>query len=273
MLLRAARERLGLDIAYLTKFIDGHERIDLVEGDSEPFAFGETTRIPFEETYCRRMVEGTAPNVVRDASREPRMQDLVVAEALGSYLGVPVLLSDGRVYGALCCAGSDVNEALSDDDEAYLRLLADGLASMVEQDGDASAAPSAVDGVFELTLWFAGITRAPASARSSLAALEPIIGADLLQSLRLVVTELITNSIRHAGIDERAVIGLDIRVEDGLLRCTVSDPGRGFEKPDVVRPHQDRAGGFGLVILESVSSDWGVTRDDLFRVWFDVPVR
>ena len=271
-LLRAARERLGVDIAYLTKFTEGHERIDVMEGDSAPFAFGEASRIPLAETYCQRMVEGTAPGRVPDVSQEPRMQDLAVAQELGCYLGVPVRLSDGRVYGALCCAASDPNESLSDDDEDYVRLLADGLATMVEQNGDASAAPAVGDDGFELMLWFAGVVQAPASARAALAALDSHVGEDQLQSLRLVVTELITNSIRHAGIDARGVIGLNLRVENGLLRCTVSDPGPGFEKPDMVRPHQDRAGGFGLVILESISSSWGVTRDELFRVWFEVPV-
>ena len=271
-LLRAARERLGVDIAYLTKFTEGHERIDFMEGDSAPFAFGEASRIPLEETYCRRMVEGTAPGRVPDTAREPRMRDLTVAEDLGCYLGVPVRLSDGRVYGALCCAASDPNESLSDDDETYVRLLANGLATMVEHDGDASTAPAVGENGIELMLWFAGVLQAPASARAALSALEAHVGEDQLQALRLVVTELLTNSIRHAGIDERAVIGVHLRVEDGLLRCTVSDPGAGFEKPEVVRPHQDRAGGFGLVILESVSSDWGVMRDELFRVWFEVPI-
>ncbi len=59
---------------------------------------------------------------------------------------------------------------------------------------------------------------------------------------------------------------------DGLLRCTVSDPGPGFEKPEVVKPHDDRPGGFGLVILDSVSERWGLTRDELFRVWFEIAV-
>lgn len=271
-LLRAARERLGVDIAYLTKFTEDYERIDVMEGDSAPFAFGEASRIPFEDTYCQRMVEGTAPGLVPDTSREPRMQDLAVAADLGCYLGVPVRLSDGRVYGALCCAASGPNDSLSDDDETYVRLLAEGLATMVEHDGDASAAPAVGDDGVELMLWFAGVLKAPASARAALSALEGHVGEDQLQSLRLVVTELITNSIRHAGIDERAVIALSLRLDDGLLHCAVSDPGPGFEKPDVVRPHQDRAGGFGLVILESISSTWGVTRDELFRVWFEVPI-
>jgi anti-sigma regulatory factor (Ser/Thr protein kinase) len=88
----------------------------------------------------------------------------------------------------------------------------------------------------------------------------------------LVVTELITNAIRHSAMDEQGVVSLDIRLRGGVLRCTVSDPGSGFEKPEVVRPHADRPGGFGLVILESVSDRWDVTHDELFRVWFELAV-
>lgn len=271
-LLKEARERLGADIAYFTRFTEGHELIDVLEGDSSSFDFDEGTAIPFEETYCRRMVEGTAPGVVPDTSCEPRMADLAIAKALGSYVGVPVKLANGRIYGAVCCAAADPDETLNSDTEAYVRSLAEGLAIAVGVREDSDAAPEASDGVVEFTLWFAGVTRAPASARSSLSALEPYVGADQLQSLQLVVTELITNSIRHSGIDEQAVIALDITLRDGVLRCTVSDPGRGFEKPDVVKPHTDRPGGFGLVILDSIASSWGVTRDELFRVWFEAPV-
>ncbi len=271
-LLSAAREQLCVDIAYFTKLTEGAERIDYMAGDRARFAFGEGTAIPLDETYCRRVIEGTAPNVVPDAACEPRMQDLPVTHVLGSYLGVPVRLSDGRIYGTVCCASQDPNEGLTEAAEARIRGLAEGLATLVETDDQAAAAPALAGDRLELRLWFAGVTRAPASARASLAVLEPHLGEDRLQSLRLVITELITNSIRHSRIDEQGVVGLDIRLTDGVLRCTVSDPGPGFEKPEVVKPHDDRAGGFGLVILDSVSDRWGVARDELFRVWFELTV-
>ncbi len=272
-LLRAAREQLSVDIAYFTKFSEGTEQINFLEGDSTTFTFGEGTAIPLDETYCKRVIEGTAPSIVPDASREPRMQDLAVADALGSYLGVPVRLSDGRIYGAVCCASHDRNETLSTAAQERIRSLAEILAKVVETDGDDAAAAPAVGGeALELRLWFAGVTRAPSAARASLSVLEPHLDEDRLQTLRLVITELITNSIRHSGIDEQGVVGLGIRLQDGVLRCTVSDPGAGFEKPEVVKPHSDRPGGFGLVILESVSSSWGVTQDELFRVWFELSV-
>lgn len=273
-LLRAAREQLSVDIAYFTKFTEGAERIGVLDGDSTPFGFGEGSAIPLDETYCRRMIEGTAPGIVPDAGTEPRMQDLAVADALGSYLGVPVQLSDGRIYGAVCCASQGPDEGLTVAARNRLRVLADGLATLVERgNGDASAvAPAVGPKALELRLWFAGVTRAPGGARASLSVLEPHLDEDRLQTLRLVITELITNSIRHSRIDAEGVVGLDIRLGDGVLRCTVSDPGPGFEKPEVVKPHDDRPGGFGLVILDSVSDRWGLTRDELFRVWFEIAV-
>ena len=273
-LLQAAREHLCVDIAYFTKFTEGAEHIAFVEGDTGPFSFGEGSAIPLEETYCRRMVEGTAPSLVPNTAHEPRMQDLDVAQTIGSYLGVPVRLSDGRIYGAVCCASPDPNESLTDAAEARIRILAAGLATLVEDDDPerAAAAPSVRGDSVRLTLWFAGVDRAPSSARAALSVLDTHLDEERVQSLRLVITELITNSIRHSGMDEEAVVGLDIRLQDGVLRCTVSDPGSGFAKPEVVKPHQDRPGGFGLVILDSVADSWGVEHDELFRVWFELAV-
>jgi anti-sigma regulatory factor (Ser/Thr protein kinase) len=266
--------QLCVDIAYFTKFTEGAERIDYLEGDDSPFSFGEGTAIPLDETYCRRLIEGTAPSVVPDTAREPRMRDLPAADALGSYLGVPVTLSDGRIYGTVCCASQDPNGALTQAAEMRIRRLAEGLATLVEDvDGDGTAAaPSVGADSFELRLWFAGVARAPSSARAALSVLEPLLDEDRLRSLRLVITELITNSIRHSDMDEEGVVGLDVRLQDGVLSCTVSDPGAGFEKPEVVRPHADRPGGFGLVILDSVSDRWDVARDELFRVSFELRV-
>ena len=271
-LLQAAREQLCVDIAYFTRFTEGAERIDFLAGDSVPFTFGEGSAIPLDETYCRRVIEGTAPNIVPDAAREPRMQDLTVAETIGSYLGVPVRLSDGRIYGAVCCASQVPNESLDRTAEARIRTLAEVLSTVVEHDGRASAAaaPSVEPDALELRLWFAGVTRAPSSARAALSVLDSYLDEDRLQSLRLVITELITNSIRHSAMDEQGVVGLDIRLQAGVLRCTVSDPGAGFERPEVVKPHDDRPGGFGLVILDSISDSWGVAHDELFRVWFEL---
>jgi GAF domain-containing protein len=51
------------------------------------------------------VLEGRIPDVVPDAKREHATKNLrVTSEAdMGSYCAVPLVLSDGRLYGTLCC--------------------------------------------------------------------------------------------------------------------------------------------------------------------------
>jgi anti-sigma regulatory factor (Ser/Thr protein kinase) len=272
-LLDTARRQLGVDIAYFSKLSADGQHVQCLVGNSGPYSFGEGSVIPLEETYCRRMVEGTAPGLVPDAAVEPRMQDLGVAGTLGSYLGVPVRLPDGRIYGSVCCASRTPSPEWDSKDRAYLQLLADSVGALVASDPEAGADAVDEDRALRLSLWFTGVARAPTSARASLSTLEPFLGGELLQSLRLLITELMTNCIRHAGVDEHTAIGLEVCLSPDRLRCVVADPGPGFERPEVIQQHADRPGGFGLVILDSIADHWGLTRDELFRVWFDVDVQ
>lgn len=270
-LLESARRQLGVDVAYVSKFSGGRQHVQCLAGDGERFSFKEGSAFGLEQTYCRRMVEGTAPGLVPDTSVEPRMQDLAGADALGAYLGVPVRLLDGRIYGSLCCVSRAAEPEWDNKDEAYLQLLADSLGALLDS-SEPAAEPVDEDRVMRLSLWFTGVPRAPTSARASLATLEPFVSDKLLAGLRLLITELMTNCIRHAGVDEQSAMGLSIHLSQEKLRGVVSDSGPGFERPDVVAPHADKPGGFGLVILDSISDRWGLARDELFRVWFEVDV-
>jgi len=72
------------------------------------------------------------------------------------------------------------------------------------------------------------------------------------EHLALVVSELVTNSIRHAGIAAGDPIELELASEDGNVWVSVQDGGSGFD------PQTDRDGGFGLSIIAAVADDWGV---------------
>ena len=59
-----------MDIAYYSELAEGQQVVRSVRGDSDSFHFGEGTRVPLEETYCRRMLTGVVPNVIPDARRD-----------------------------------------------------------------------------------------------------------------------------------------------------------------------------------------------------------
>jgi anti-sigma regulatory factor (Ser/Thr protein kinase) len=87
--------------------------------------------------------------------------------------------------------------------------------------------------------------------------------------LELLVTELLTNSVRHAGLGDDEAIRLRVAARPPELRVEVSDRGPGFE-PSVVEPPSGAPGGRGLLLVDRLSRRWGVARDECTRVWFDL---
>jgi anti-sigma regulatory factor (Ser/Thr protein kinase) len=99
-------------------------------------------------------------------------------------------------------------------------------------------------------------------------ALGPALPASAKNDLRLIVSELVTNVVRHAGLHPDQELQLRGLVGEGRLRVEVSDPGRGFE-PDV-SPSSDRASGWGLYILDQLAHRWGTVRNEPNVVWFEL---
>lgn len=99
-------------------------------------------------------------------------------------------------------------------------------------------------------------------------ALGPALPASTANDLRLIVSELVTNVVRHAGLDPREEMELRGELGEGCLRVEVSDPGRGFD-PEVV-PAPDRGSGWGLYILDRLAQRWGTVRNEPNIVWFEL---
>jgi anti-sigma regulatory factor (Ser/Thr protein kinase) len=108
------------------------------------------------------------------------------------------------------------------------------------------------------------------AARRSLDRLESHLLPEKLEDVRLVVSELVTNSVRHAGLSPDEQISLAVVILDGSVRGRVCDPGPGFEKPSAPRPRTDLSGGWGLPIVERISARWGVERNGCACVWFEI---
>jgi GAF domain-containing protein len=129
--LSAARERLGMDAAYLTT-MDSQQTIEAVVGETNaPLAAGMV--IPLERTYCARMLSGEIPNVVRDTRAHPAIRDLGATRYIGAYVGVPVRLSDGRLHGTLCCVSNEPRDGIGEEELRFMQVLAAIVAARVEQ--------------------------------------------------------------------------------------------------------------------------------------------
>jgi HD-GYP domain-containing protein (c-di-GMP phosphodiesterase class II) len=73
-----------------------------------------------------RMVDGLIPNVVPDVRADSRTCEVVatVAADVGAYVGVPLRLSDGNLYGSFCCLSHDAHPELGSAAHGVMALLA-----------------------------------------------------------------------------------------------------------------------------------------------------
>lgn len=108
-----------------------------------------------------------------------------------------------------------------------------------------------------------------AEARRALAAVSDHLPPRRLEDARLLVSELVTNAIRHAGLDDGDVIRLVVSTGRRALRVEVCDPGRGFEIGDP-EPDPGHPAGWGLYLVRELSDRWGVERNAQTRVWFEL---
>jgi anti-sigma regulatory factor (Ser/Thr protein kinase) len=111
---------------------------------------------------------------------------------------------------------------------------------------------------------------AAAQARRALEGLGDLLPPDKLEDVRLLVSELVTNSVVHAGLASDEAITVTVTVQGRLARGEVRDRGPGFEPPQEPAPKPDLAGGWGLYIVNSVADRWGVANTGSKCVWFEI---
>jgi EAL domain-containing protein (putative c-di-GMP-specific phosphodiesterase class I) len=134
-ILSLARAALDMDVALVGAF-DEDFVVQAVDGEHEWFGLEAGTRIPQEQTYCRHMIEGDIPHLVRDAAHDERTADLPVTReaGIGAYVGVPIRLWDGSLYGTLCCLSRVAEPSLNERDVRFMRVLAEIVADQLDRE-------------------------------------------------------------------------------------------------------------------------------------------
>ncbi len=96
------------------------------------------------------------------------------------------------------------------------------------------------------------------------------LSEDLTTDAELIACELVTNAIRHSGhrnAQEPGHCRLTLeRPAPSSVRIEVSDSS--MTRPVKREPGEDETGGRGLVLVEALAVDWGVTRHPVGKtVW------
>jgi anti-sigma regulatory factor (Ser/Thr protein kinase) len=120
----------------------------------------------------------------------------------------------------------------------------------------------------DMSFELAGGPYAVTAARLALSDLDSRLDASVAFDVRLLVSELVTNSVKHAQVSEDDSVYLDVRIDDQHVRVEVRDSGPGFDPP-AVAPPDDADEGWGLFLVEQLADEWGVDRDRQ-AVWFHI---
>ena len=132
----AVKETLGMDVVFVSKFTEDQMVFRTLKGDAESFGWREDLGIPLGTTFCKRMTEGQVTNIVQDAKNDERVNDLDVTWSadIGSYVGLPLHFSDGRLYGTLCSLSHSPDPSLRERDAQFMSVLARLVAEQLERE-------------------------------------------------------------------------------------------------------------------------------------------
>jgi len=112
-------------------------------------------------------------------------------------------------------------------------------------------------------------------ARHAVGGLAPFLHPSVAENAELLVSELVTNSLRHGGLPPEASIEFSVRASAETLMVEVADAGRGFDHHAPFRPRAvagaEAASGWGLFLVDRIADRWGATEvDGETRVWFEL---
>ncbi|MFL5883478.1 MAG: ATP-binding protein, partial [Thermoleophilaceae bacterium] len=105
----------------------------------------------------------------------------------------------------------------------------------------------------------------PFLARQALEDLNRDLDSGRLADVRLLVSELVTNSVKYGG---EGPVRLEISHGGDRLRAEIVDQGVGFT-PKVRDRALEDVGGWGLHLTEELTDRWG-THEGSTHVWFEM---
>lgn len=141
-ILRAVRTHLGMDIGFISEFLDGRRVFRYVEAAEGKACIEVGGSDPLEDSYCYWIAKGELAQLICDPLEHPIAAAMPVTRALpvGAHLSVPIKLRDGRTFGTFCCFSFVPDQSLNARDlatiEAFAQIAADQIQDMIDSQDD-----------------------------------------------------------------------------------------------------------------------------------------
>ena len=148
-LLQVVRETLDLEVVFIGEFSGGRRFFRHLSASMTPALIALDNSQALEYTICQRILDGRLPALIPNMRELPHAQDRLPpgTEMLTAYIGVPVHLPDGRLYGMLCGFSLLPHAPLDERALKRLEVAATAAARLLAQ-ADGSTAASGLDAVW-----------------------------------------------------------------------------------------------------------------------------
>lgn len=150
-LVRLAQDHLGMDVVYVAEFSGGKQVYRALAGDAESFGLKAGDGHALDGSYCALMTEGQIPNVIPDSAADARVRHLPSTSQLriGAYVGVPLYLPDGELYGTFCGLSHGAEADLNPRDAKFMSMLGEFVADQLAEGRRLSEQRGAIREVLE----------------------------------------------------------------------------------------------------------------------------
>ena len=108
------------------------------------------------------------------------------------------------------------------------------------------------------------------AARKAFAEAFANLSDDLLENGKLVLSELVTNAVRHGADPDRGWVHVAIFQVPMGMRIEVTDSGESANEPVLRSEDENRTSGWGLFLVARLAERWGVESDETTTVWCEL---
>ena len=105
------RQMLSMEVAFISEFTDSERIFRFVDADESFCPISVNGGGPLDESYCQKVVDGVLPELICNAQQNAIALTMEATTALpvGAHVSVPVIFSNGHIYGTFCCFSRQPN--------------------------------------------------------------------------------------------------------------------------------------------------------------------
>ena len=135
--LHGLRQHLDMDVIFVSEIRDGKRMFKYVDHKPDRALIATGGGSTLEESFCQCVLDGRLPRLVHDAATHPAKDQLPpVPFRVGAHLSAPIVLSDGKIYGTLCCFSMAADPSLQETDLQKLECIAKYTAKRIDVQRD-----------------------------------------------------------------------------------------------------------------------------------------